>query len=562
MQQVFNLFSKRGLVSFFLAVCALLSAGYGWNLSRPVALADALTDRLSCVSYAPFHGPGQSPDKTPHISVEQIEADLAALAQRFACVRTYSIGQGIQEVPRLAQKLGIKVLLGVWIGPVQAENEKELGLAIEMARKYPDAIRALVVGNEVLLHKLQSPQALRAAIERVKLALPGVPVTYADTWEYWLLYQKDLLDSVPFATVHIIPYWENDPMDVERAVGHVSQIYRQVKDQLKGKEVMIGETGWPSYGRQRQDAEPSQINQARFIREFALRAEQEKIPYSVIEAFDQPWKRDLEGAVGGTWGLFTADGKAKFPFRGPVAEAPAWSHAAYASMLTFFGILLWARSRRARLDGGTALALLAVSIAGGGAWAAYCRDMLMANRGPLEWAYTGLYAILLLAAIFCLGGPLAAWCAAGDPPPRPAPASQLLVWGRRDGPASDARLLGLLRFAFLFGAALVCLMLVFDPGSRDFPLALFAVPAVGFSLLAWVNGGEADVEERVMAVLIACAGLWTAVTEHITMPQQGPWQIADGINQHALAWALLCLLLAGSVLGPVWTGSRRSSPSL
>ena len=55
---------------------------------------------------------------------------------------------------------------------------------------------------------------------------------------------------------------------------------------------------------------------------------------------------------------------------------------------------------------------------------------------------------------------------------------------------------------------------------------------------------------------VGFAGLWIALTEHITMAQDEPWRLADGINQHALGWTLLCLLLAGSVLGPILVGLR------
>lgn len=542
--------STRRLVSIILASCALLSVLYGWSLGRPAALADAPSDRLDCVSYAPFHKPGQTPfDKALRIGAGQIEADLTALARRFDCVRVYSVAQGLEEVPRVAQKLGLKVLLGAWIGREGGENEQELALAIELARRYPAAVRAVVVGNEALLHKEQPAPALRAYIERVKAALPGVPVSYADTWEFWLIHQKELLDAVSFATVHIIPYWENDPVGIGQAVDHVSGIYRQVRERLGGKAVMVGETGWPSFGRQRQDAEPSQVNQARFIREFARRMGRESIPYNVIEAFDQPWKRKSEGAVGGNWGLYTAEGAAKFPFRGPVAEAPAWSLAVFGAMAACFGALLVFQWRRRELVGGGVPALLAVGMGGGGAWAGACRDWVMASHAPEEWIYGGLYLALLVAATVLLGGPLAAWCSTGRPVPVPAPASRLLRGGRGFG--GTARLLGALRIAFLFGAALVCLLLVFDPGTRDFPLALYALPATGFALLAWAGGRSgADLEEALLAAWIGLAGLWIAVAEHITVPEQEPWRLADAVNRHALGWAALCLLLAASVLGP------------
>jgi len=550
--------SKRGLVFLVLAGCALLSFLHAWRLGQPAIVVDALGDRLSCISYSPFYRPSQTPEKrTAFIDAAQIEADLKRLARRFDCVRIYSVGQGLHEVPRVAQALGIKVLLGLWIGWSPADNNRELVQGIDLARKYPSAIRAVIVGNEVLLRGEQPASAVRGYIERVKAAVPGMPVAYADVWEFWLRNQAELADAVSFAVVHILPYWEDDPVKIDDAVGHVSYIFQHVKDQLKGKPVMIGETGWPSYGRQRQGAEPTLVNQARFIREFAVRAKLENIDYNVIEAFDQPWKRKLEGAAGGYWGLYDIHGNPKFSFQGPVAEAPGWGLAAYGTMAAFFAaFLLW---QRRRLGGDSALALLAVSMIGGGAFAGLCRDYLMANRTPLEWAVTGLYAVFLFVAIFALGGPLAAWCSHGQPPPCLAPASHLLRWARRNDQSFDAaaRLLGAVRAVFLFGAAVVCLLLVFDARYRDFPLALYAFPALGLALLSWIHGkNEVDLEEILLAGWIGFSGVWIAVFEHVIIPRGEPWRLAAGVNVQAIAWAGLCLLLCASVLGPVFVPLR------
>ena len=54
----------------------------------------------------------------------------------------------------------------------------------------------------------------------------------------------------------------------------------------------------------REGARPSPSNQARVIDGNAWRSRQrENFRVNVIEAFDQPWKRALEGAVGGYWGI-------------------------------------------------------------------------------------------------------------------------------------------------------------------------------------------------------------------------------------------------------------------
>jgi glucan 1,3-beta-glucosidase len=42
------------------------------------------------------------------------------------------------------------------------------------------------------------------------------------------------------------------------------------------------------------------------IHEIIALAKRDNFRVNVIEAFDQPWKRRLEGTVGGHWGLFDA----------------------------------------------------------------------------------------------------------------------------------------------------------------------------------------------------------------------------------------------------------------
>ena len=113
-----------------VAVAALAAiAGLAWWYARgqPVTLSDAGIEKLPCVSYAPYRLPGHTPfTKGFVVSPAQIDADLALLAQRTRCVRTYSVDQGLAAVPALARKHGLRVLLGLWIGRDRAENEREL----------------------------------------------------------------------------------------------------------------------------------------------------------------------------------------------------------------------------------------------------------------------------------------------------------------------------------------------------------------------------------------------------------------------------------------------------
>ena len=130
-----------------------------------------------------------------------------------------------------------------------------------------------------------------------------MPVTYADVWEFWLRH-RELASAVDFVTIHILPYWEDDPIAARAAADHVDSIRKRVAENFPGKEIVIGEVGWPSAGRMREGALPSPANQARVIADVLERGKRESFRVNVIEAFDQPWKRALEGTVGGHWGLF------------------------------------------------------------------------------------------------------------------------------------------------------------------------------------------------------------------------------------------------------------------
>ena len=98
--------------------------GGGWP--RPITLARAPIDpnaKLQCVSYAPFRG-AQTPLVADHcmIAPEQIAQDLAQLAKITDCVRTYSIENGLDQVPALAAKVGLKVIQGIWLGSNRLKN--------------------------------------------------------------------------------------------------------------------------------------------------------------------------------------------------------------------------------------------------------------------------------------------------------------------------------------------------------------------------------------------------------------------------------------------------------
>src|SRR3982750_255814 len=100
-------------------------------------------------------------------------------------------------------------------------------------------------------------------------------VTYADVWEYWLR-NREIYDAVDFVTIHILPYWEDFPVRAKYAAAHVDAIRKRMAVAFPAKEILIGETGWPSEGRMRDAALPSRANQARVVSEILDLARGEK----------------------------------------------------------------------------------------------------------------------------------------------------------------------------------------------------------------------------------------------------------------------------------------------
>ncbi len=320
----------RALVALLaFVVVAALNYLWWWYPNKPVEIAGWTTAPLQSVSFAPYR-PGQSPLTRTFPTPDQIEDDLKRLQGKVGAVRTYSAGENLETVPQRAGKYGLKVWHGAWLNNNEKENLEQINLLIDHANKYKDTVERVIVGNEVLLRKDLTANQLRRYIRQVKQRV-SQPVTYADVWEFWLR-NPQLADEVDFITIHILPYWEDEPIGLERKEAdgkltiekHLVDIYKKVQARFPDKKIVIGETGWPSDGRMRSDARPGRVEQVKFFSIFRSAAEREKFDYNVIEAFDQYWKARQEGTVGAAWGLLDAYRHDKFELGKPVSAEPKW----------------------------------------------------------------------------------------------------------------------------------------------------------------------------------------------------------------------------------------------
>lgn len=508
---------RLAIPAVLFACAASVIAAAWWWMGNPVALPQsplARGEKLYCVSYAPFRGT-QSP-LTPPIQIDpaQIDEDLAKLSQITDCVRTYAIEFGLDRIAEIAKRHGMKVIQGIWLSGNAEKNRTEIDTAVRLAKQYPDVIRSLVVGNEVLLRGEMTAQDLAGVIRNVK-SQTGMPVTYADVWEFWLRY-RDVYDAVDFVTIHILPYWEDFPISAQDSVSHVDSIRRKVATAFPNKEILIGETGFPSAGRMREGALPSPSNQARVIHEIIALSRRDNFRVNVIEAFDQPWKRQLEGTVGGHWGLFDANSRAfKFAWGGPLSDHPWWRRQAAGGVVVAalaFGAAMLGRFRMTSSMFAPVSSWIGVAVIAG---VAGIFVPLAAEKLPLEslgvpgWVRGGAMFVL---AFVC---PLAVSAAIMRERSIPPFASVLT----RRPTEFDCRLtpvLGLLLVALTLAAILVALGLVFDPRYKDFPYAPLTAAIAPFLVLSIFSGrskGSRATAESVAAGALVLSLIYIAFNE-------------------------------------------------
>ena len=506
--------SLRTPLALLLISLGAIAAAWWW-LATPITLARAPIDpaaKLLCVSYAPFRAAQTPLVPTTHITSEQIAQDLAQLAKISDCVRTYSIENGLDQVPGLAAKVGLKVIQGIWLGSDRLKNAAQISTVVGLTKQYPDVISAVVVGNEVLLRGEMTTSDLVATIRSVKSQVT-VPVTYADVWEFWLR-NREIYDAVDFITIHILPYWEDFPIRAKYAAAHVDSIRKRLAVAFPGKEILIGETGWPSEGRMRAGALPSRTNQARVVSEILAMAKLENFRVNLIEAYDQPWKRRLEGTVGGYWGLLDSVQRAlKYPPGEAISNFPLWKWQMGAGMtlaVLVFGtgwLTLRRRPWKPRLSSWIAVALSATS---GGILLGIAADkMYYESYGFGGWLGWGaLLAAGVASPLLCTNALMSG---------RSLP-TFLELLGPREARTRSALpiLLGLVLAVTCLVAAETALGFVFDPRYKDFPFASLTMAVLPFATLMLLNrpkAGARPIAEAVFAGLLAGAALFTGFNE-------------------------------------------------
>lgn len=346
-------FKKRIFTPLIFAlIIALIHLGIWAIFNQTLPLINA-PQIVNGFAYSGFQQ-GQSPLDKDYPSTAELLADLKLLKPLTNHVRIYGALEN-SEVTPLASSLGFKISAGAWLGADKNANAREISALKAQIRIYPNIERA-IVGNEVLLRKDMTNKELFAYLDEVRESTT-VPISTAEPWHVWLR-NPELVKHVDYIAVHLLPYHEG--LHVEQAVDYSLLKYQELMTTFPRKKIVITEVGWPSEGPAIGSAIASKINQAHFIREFISKTAYKNYDYYLMEAFDQPWKKNLEGWAGAYWGMFSADRTLKYSLQGAVPKDVRWIiKATWASALAFFPILFIAyRFRNWGLGGRISMSVL------------------------------------------------------------------------------------------------------------------------------------------------------------------------------------------------------------
>ena len=282
--------------------------------------------------------------------------------------------KAIREIKQADSDFEMYVMLGAWIqckdafteNPIHEEedfegNKFEITEAVRLAQEYPDIVKIIAVGNEAMVHWAWSyhvpPKFVLKWVKYLQeLKASGdlnddLWVTSSDNFASWGGgsddYHNDDLDelirSVDFVSMHTYAFHDThynpsfwnldaelantDKQDIikqamKRAVDYELGQFDSVKKYVHKidplKEVHIGETGWSSvasdlYGYGGTEA-ADEYKLGLYYQMISDICYSMSITCFYFSAFNEPWKDSTnENGSENHFGLFTVDGKAKYP---------------------------------------------------------------------------------------------------------------------------------------------------------------------------------------------------------------------------------------------------------
>ena len=163
--------------------------------------------------------------------------------------------------------MNLKLYLGVYEFNPDSDNcadwckvatQQQVQYAIDSAKKYPNCIEMIIVGNEDIYNwDFSAPnntmqQRISNDIATIKSALPNrnIVITSAQQDGAWLKLSKndpyEILNKIDTIGVNIYPFWSAQQPNVSAAKSEFIDRLNALENIFPGKFIIITEEGWPS----------------------------------------------------------------------------------------------------------------------------------------------------------------------------------------------------------------------------------------------------------------------------------------------------------------------------
>jgi exo-beta-1,3-glucanase (GH17 family) len=238
-----------------------------------------------------------------------IEADLKVLRPWFDGLITYGALAGAERVPDVAAKLGFRaVIIGVW----DPSNTEELNNALTAAKRHPQLVAGLSLGNEIIFGKRGNWLVLEETLKTVRRRAPSLPLALTEPFAQFLddKAAAPALEQTDFMLANIHPVFEK--WFATAPAFNWADFVVQIMTRLEAsycRPILVKETGVPT-GPASEGFD--EAKQAAFYRELERQLPPaRKRAFAYFTAFDAPWRVHDFNPVAGVhpeeahWGLFS-----------------------------------------------------------------------------------------------------------------------------------------------------------------------------------------------------------------------------------------------------------------
>lgn len=152
---------------------------------------------------------GQQPGD--QLSEKQIRRRLEIIRPYTKWIRSFSCTEGNEMIPVIAKELGMKTLVGAWLGDDIEVNKNEIENLIKLTNQ--GFVDVAAVGNEVMYRGDLTEEELLEYIYQVKKAVKvNVPIGYVDA--YYEFYERmAITEACDIILANCYPFWEGCDQD-------------------------------------------------------------------------------------------------------------------------------------------------------------------------------------------------------------------------------------------------------------------------------------------------------------------------------------------------------------